>query len=156
MCKACNTVRMKNSFAILVFLLTALTGVLSRAFFCFPYCPKWSSLPLYLNLRLPIGILGGPIGPITFTALSTRSINIQIDRGSDPGQYHLFTIRRDNWDTACNIPVHGILTDCTDGHARHGNNHYRIGASFPGGSWVPDNYYANTLQQDRTHFLALT
>ncbi len=107
-------------------------------------------------ISLPqLQISGGPFGPITFTALSTKSINIQIDRGSDLGLFQLFTIRRDNWDTACNIPIYATLTDCTDRHARKGNNHYRIGARYDTGAWVPDNYYADTLQHDRMHCLIL-
>ncbi len=92
-----------------------------------------------------IEILGGPIGPITFTSLSTRSINIQVDRGSQLGEYTHFFIQRDNWDIACRIPVHGILTDCTDSQARQGNNHYRIGAEYSTGMWVPGDYYVDTL-----------
>ncbi len=127
--------------------LTAFSGVLSRTFYKLKHM-----LFLYLcDYLRELQILGGPIGPITFTALSTRSINIQIDRGSDLGLYQRFTIRRDNWNTVCNIPIYATLTDCTDGHAQQGNNHYRIGARYATGSWVPSSYYADTLQQDRMH-----
>ncbi len=108
-----------------------------------PLCLNWYSLD----------ILGGPVGPVTFTALSTRSVNIQIDKGSQIGPYTHFFIQRGNGHTICTIPTHGILTECTDGHAKQGKNHYRIGAEYSTGTWFPDNYNTNTLQQDRTHFL---
>ncbi len=38
-------------------------------------------------------------------------------------------------------------------HAAQGRNHYRIGAWYNEGSWIPDNYYADTVQQDRAFFL---
>ncbi len=97
-------------------------------------------------------ILGGPIGPITFTALSTRSINIQIEKGSQAGPYQNFLIQRENWDYICKIPVHGVLTDCTDSHARQGNNNYHIGANYPSVSWSPEDHYGETLQQDRKYY----
>ncbi len=81
--------------------------------------------------------------------MSRSSINIQIDKGSQVGRYQLFTIQRDNWNTVCEVPIYGALTDCLDRHARQGNNHYRIGAKASGAVWTPDNYYANTLEQDR-------
>ncbi len=97
--------------------------------------------------------LGGPIGPITFTSLSKRSINIQIDKGSELGKYTEFFVEREMWyEGVCKIPIHGILNDCTDGHARQGSNHYRIGADYATGTWSPDDYYVDTLQEDRTHF----
>ncbi len=103
-----------------------------------------------------LGILGGPVGPITFTAMSTRSIHIQINKGSQVGQFNVFQVRRDNMATVCDIPIHRILTECTDSHARQGDNLYRIAAFYPGVSWGPRNYNAHTLQQDRMHFLTFT
>ncbi len=75
-----------------------------------------------------VNISGCPTEPITFTALSRGSINIQIDKGPDLGLYQYFIIRRANWATACNIPIYATLNDCTDQHAAQGRNHYRIGA----------------------------
>ncbi len=109
---------------------------------CFTSWLLFDSLPR-------LHILGGPIGRITFTAVSTRSINIQIDNGSDLGLFQWFTIRRENWNDACNIPIYGTLTDCTDGHAQHGRNLYRIGARYSTGSWMSQEYYADTLPQER-------
>ncbi len=67
--------------------------------------------------------------------------------------YQWFTVRRDNFDTACNIPIYATLTDCTDRHARQGNNHYRIGARYDSGAWASSHYYIDTLQQDRMFYL---
>ncbi len=131
--------------------LTALQGVLSRTY---------NSLITIQSLVIAdfiVNISVGPIGPITFTALLRGSINIQIDKGPDLGLYQYFTIHRANWETACNIPIYATLTDCADKHAAQGRNHYRIGARYNEGSWIPDNYYADTLQQDRTFpFVSIT
>ncbi len=141
---------MKIFFAILVLHLAALTGVvLGMLAILFAFRKAFPPL----ITRYLFDVSGGPLGPITFTAMSTRSINIQVDKGPDIWIYHTFTIRRDNWQTACNIPVNAILNDCTDNYARQGRNHYRIGADFQHGGMVPRNFYANTLQHNRTHFL---
>ncbi len=151
LCSTCNSVRMK---ILVIFLLNTLTGVLSRMFYFTPWTFKSYFLP-YARLSSILLILsGGPIGPVTFTALSTRSINIQIDKGSQLGRYQHFFVQRPSGPDICRIAVNRILNDCTDGHATQGNNHYRIGADYPTGVWSPDSYYANTLQQDRTHFLS--
>ncbi len=94
--------------------------------------------------------LDPPYGEITFTALSKGVINVQVAKGRDTGPYQWFTVRRDNWQTACDIAVHGALDDCTDWHARHGRNLYRIGAKYQGGSYVARDFYADTLSEDRT------
>ncbi len=84
--------------------------------------------------------------------MSTGYINIQIDKGKQLGRYKQFYIERDNWNVVCKIPIHAILNDCTDTQARQGKNHYGIGAEYTGGVRVPDNYYADTLKQDRKYF----
>ncbi len=71
------------------------------------------------------------------------------------GQYTHFYIQRDNWQVVCKIAIHGILNDCTDGHAKQGKNHYRIGAEYSTGALAPADYYADTLEQDRMYFLTL-
>ncbi len=76
-----------------------------------------------------------------------------MQKGHPIGKYQRFTIQAENWATVCKIAIHGVLDDCTDRHARTGSNHYRIGAEYDGGSWIPDNYYADTLQEDRTQIL---
>ncbi len=65
------------------------------------------------------------------------------------GLFQTFTIERTNWQMACKIPIYATLNDCTDSHATKGRNHYRIGADYAWGSWVPSDYYATTLQQNR-------
>ncbi len=90
-----------------------------------------------------------PVGPVTFTSMSRKSINIQIDKGNDLGSYQLFTIQRENGDTVCDVPIYGALTDCLDSHARQGKNHYRIGAKSKTATSVINSYYAKTLEQDR-------
>ncbi len=86
---------------------------------------------------------------MTFTALSRHSINIQVEKGRDPGLFEYFTVKRENWDLACKFAIHGALDDCTDGHARYGTNEYRIGAEFYSGAAMPRTYFVATLQQDR-------
>ncbi len=91
-----------------------------------------------------------PFGPITFTGLSTKAINIQVEKWGHTGQYERFTVTRDNRHVVCSIAVHGALDDCTDWHAKRGRNLYNIGAKFHGGSFFPRDFYADTLQEDRT------
>ncbi len=115
----------------------------------FTHLIQWCTLWLFFNSTSHLQILGGPIGRITFTALSKTSINIQIDKGKNVGLFQRFTIRRTNWKDACYLPIYATLNDCTDRHARQGKNHYRIGARYATAGWTPSNYYTNTLHQDR-------
>ncbi len=105
----------------------------------------------YLILMPLFDILGGPIGPITFTAMSTSSINIQVDKGSEVGEYTTFNVVMKQ--RICEIPINWVLTECTDSHASQGRNNYKIGATRVGGMLFPQDYYASTLQEDRMNFL---
>ncbi len=61
-----------------------------------------------------------------------------------------FTAQRPNCDMVCQFPMHAILNDCSDLHARPGTNEYRVGARFYSGLAGPLTFFVDTLPQDRT------
>ncbi len=94
--------------------------------------------------------LDDPIGKITFTALTRRSINIQIDNGTNMGPYETFLVQKHVVDI-CEIPFRDPLNDCTDSTASFGQNRYEISAYYPHGSIAPTDFNGDTLMQNRKH-----
>ncbi len=95
-----------------------------------------------------------PVGPITFTAVSTKFVNIQVDKTGDSQNYNHFVVRRNVWDEICHIPIHNSVTDdCTDKDARPTGNHYEIYAANSGGSSWPKSYSPAPLSDERTHLI---
>ncbi len=94
-------------------------------------------------------VSGGPVGLITFTALSNTSINVQVDKGDNVGQFETFVIYKGPF-LWCTIPIYGVLRECTDNQAKHGQNEYGIGADSPSSTSWPKDYTTYTLDQNRT------
>ncbi len=86
---------------------------------------------------------------ITFTALSNTSINIQVDKGDNVGQFETFDIYKGPF-AMCHIPIYGVLRECTDNQAKPGPNEYGIGATGPSSTSWPKDYTTYTLDQNRT------
>ncbi len=94
------------------------------------------------------------MGPITFTAVSTKSVNIQVQKTRDSASYDHFVIRRDVFEEVCRIAIHNsALDDCTDQHALATGNHYEIYAANHGGSSWPKSYFPAPLPEERTYFI---
>ncbi len=94
-------------------------------------------------------VSGGPVGLITFTALSNTSINIQVDKGDNVGQFETFDIYKGPF-AMCHISIYGVLRECTDNQAKPGPNEYDIGATGPSSTSWPKDYTTYTLDQNRT------
>ncbi len=96
-------------------------------------------------------LLDGPIGQVTFTALSNKLINIQVDNGTSMGPYTGFTVQRESV-SVCKITAANILNDCSDQSAKLGANDYQITADYTGGSSAPKSFTTKTLERERTLF----
>ncbi len=92
----------------------------------------------------------GPIGPVTFTGLSTSSINIQVDNGTKMADYMKFEITRAlGAEDVCEILLSDPLNDCTDTAAKPGDNEYFVHAERTGEVFALDKLKAATLAINR-------
>ncbi len=99
-------------------------------------------------------VLDDPIGKVTFTALTRRSINIQIDNGTKMGPYEKFLVQKHVVDV-CEIPFRDPLNDCTDAAASFGQNWYELGAYYTYGLLAPLIYMGDTLIENRKRFIPI-
>ncbi len=108
-------------------------------------------LLLLVNKGFYLTLSEGPIGLVTFTGLSVSSINIEVDNGTEMGNYNKFVIVRVNKTEpdVCEIWAADRLNDCTDTSANYMENNYIIHAVRPGGVYASGLMKAYTLSQDR-------
>ncbi len=120
---------------------------------CFRLCTTLCFL-IFIIWNYPFPFLDGPIGPVIFTGLSASSINIQVDNGTEMGDYNRFVIVRvkDTRKDVCRILARDPLNDCTDISAKHLENRYLIHAMGPSGIFVSSVMRANTLPKNRMLF----
>ncbi len=85
---------------------------------------------------------------MTFTGLSTNTVNIQVNKGSQYHGFDRFIIKNDNHEIICTLPFTEHLNDCSDTAAVQGEHLYRIDAVGQSTTSVTVNVKASPLTKN--------
>ncbi len=153
---------MKLFMAFTLWLLATHSGISASMFVLSKLCGNIPlTMPLMFQYYMVVAspsneygifhlILDGPMGKVTFTGVFTNMVNIQVDNGTDVGQYSAFVVKNANHEEICKLFFSFPLNDCSDKEAVRGDNQYEVSAEGKSVESITKRFTARPLDKNCT------